>query len=270
MKIGKQDQKLTSICTSNDATIVVRGKDLTRELIGHIDFIDHFWLLVNGQTPTPDQKRMINACLVALAEHGLVPSVAAARMTLAASPEAVQGAVAAGILGCGSVVLGSAEAGGRFLAQIVEKTEQGVALPEAIGETVRNYRADKRAIPGFGHSLHTEADPRAVRLFAVAREVGLFGKHCVAVHETEKLLPDLIKRRLPMNVNGAIPAVMLDAGFPLQALKGIALLARTGSLIAHLLEEQQRPIGFILAHSGSEAIAYEGPVPAGFVASENA
>jgi citrate synthase len=270
VKIGRQDQALTSVSTSNESTIVVRGHDLARELIGHVDFVDHFWLLVTGGLPAPAQKRVLNAALVAIAEHGLVPSVAVARMTLAASPEALQGAVAAGLLGCGSVVLGSSEAAGQFLAKVVERAGPEGRLDGAIADTVAEYRAARRAIPGFGHPLHADGDPRAARLFAVAAEAGLLGRHCGAARATEQALPALLGRTLAINVSGAIPAVLLDAGFPLLALKGVPLLARAGGLIAHLLEEQLRPIGFILAHSGAGAIAYDGPAPAGFVPSGDA
>ena len=95
----------------------MRGQDLCAELIGRITFTDHFWLLVTGALPTPAQRAVLDATLVAIAEHGLVPSVQASRMTLAAAPEALQGAVAAGILGCGSVILGASEAAGRLLGR---------------------------------------------------------------------------------------------------------------------------------------------------------
>src|SRR6478736_5766362 len=117
LKIGRQDQRSSAISTSNEATILVRGRDLARDLIGKISFSEHFWLLVTGALPTAGQLRVLDATLVAIAEHGLVPSVQVSRMTLAAAPEALQGAVAAGILGCGSVVLGSSESAGRFRAQ---------------------------------------------------------------------------------------------------------------------------------------------------------
>ena len=104
MRIGKQDAPFTAICTSDADSITVRGHDLVNELMGQIDFTSYFWLLVTGQMPNEDQAYFLNAVLVALAEHGLVPSVVAARMTYAAAPEALQGAVAGGLLGCGSVV----------------------------------------------------------------------------------------------------------------------------------------------------------------------
>ena len=147
MRIGRQDQHSSAICTSNEETILVRGRDLARELIGHVDFTEHFWLLLTGALPSVAQRRILNATLVAIAEHGLVPSVQAARMTLAAAPEALQGAVAAGILGCGSVVLGSSEAAGRFLAEIAQRAGASGDLRTAALEVVREYRAAKAPDP---------------------------------------------------------------------------------------------------------------------------
>lgn len=264
MKIGPQAHRSTAISASNADTIVVRGRDLTEELIGRISFTDHFWLLLAGTMPTPAQRRILDATLVAIAEHGLVPSVQASRMTLAAAPEALQGAVAAGILGCGSVVLGSSEAAGRFYAAIAAQIAAGTAPKQASTSVIQEYRASRRSIPGYGHPLHKGSDPRAGRLFAVAAEVGSAGTHMQIAHEVEHLLPELIGKPLKLNVSGAIPAVLLDAGYPLGALKGVPILARTAGLIAHLLEEQQRPIGFVLSHAGAAAIDYDGEVPAGF------
>lgn len=250
MRIGRQDAPFTAISTSDSTSITVRGRDLCSEIIGHMDFTSYFWLLVTGAEPTPVQKRMADAVLAAIAEHGLVPSVVAARMTFAAAPEAFHGAVAAGLLGCGSVVLGSAEVAGRFLARVV-------ASQDAAAE-VRALRAERRAIPGFGHPQHSGGDPRANLLLAMADAEGVSGAHVWALRAVAAVLPDAIGRSLPINVNGAIPAVMLDAGFPLAALKGISLLARTASLIAHLNEESERPIGFILSGKAAEAISYDG------------
>jgi citrate synthase len=264
MKIGRQDQRFTGISASNPATIVVRGHDLCGELIGKVGFTEYTWMLITGSLPTPQQRAILDSTLLAIAEHGLVPSVVASRMTLAAAPEALQGAVAAGILGCGSVVLGSAEAAGRFLHDVVSRAVDG-DVEIAARAVVEELRAQRRSIPGYGHPLHSGHDPRATRLFAVAREQGVAGRHIDAAEKIERLLPELTGRRLTLNVSGAIPAVLLDAGYPVGALKGVPILARTASLIAHLLEEQQRAIGFILAHEGSAAIAYDGAAPAGFV-----
>ena len=269
MKIGSQANRHTAISTSNSETILVRGRDLSTGLIGHVGFTEHFWLLLTGELPTDTQRRVLDATLVAIAEHGLVPSVQAARMTLAAAPEALQGAVAAGILGCGSVVLGSSEAAGRFLADIDARIAAGADETHAAMEVVREYKAARRAIPGYGHPLHKEFDPRVRRLFEVAAEAGARGRHVGIARRVEALLPELIGKPLALNVSGAIPAVLLDAGYPLQALKGVPILARTAGLIAHLLEEQQRPIGFVLSHAGAQAIGYDGDAPPNFKASHD-
>jgi citrate synthase len=263
MKIGAPSQHATAICGSNDEAIWVRGRDLARELMGKVGFTDYFWLLVTGTNPTAAQSRILDATLVAIAEHGLVPSVQASRMTLAAAPEALQGAVAAGLLGCGSVVLGSAEAAGRFLAEIARRIGEGQETDAAAAALVREYRAERRAIPGFGHPLHKRSDPRAERLLAIAQEVGATASHARAARAVERLLPELIGKPLVLNVSGAIPAVLLDAGYPLPALKGVPLLARTAGLIGHLLEEHIRPIGFALSAAAAEAIRYDGDAPPG-------
>jgi citrate synthase len=267
MKIGRQEHRASYLSTSSADTIVVRGKDLCRDLIGQVSFTEYLWFLLSGELPQPAQRRVLDATLVAIAEHGLVPSVQASRMTYAAAPEALQGAVAAGILGCGSVILGAAESAGKLLADVVERSKQS-NLEAAATAVITELRAARKPIPGFGHPLHKGEDPRATRLFEVAREAGLADPHRAAARQIEALLPALTGKALVMNVSAAIPAVLLDAGFPLGALKGVPILARTASLVAHLLEEQTRPIGFVLSHAASKAIDYDGPVPPGFTAGD--
>jgi citrate synthase len=264
VKIGSQKHRTSAISASNPETIVVRGFDLCRELIGKVTFTEHLWLLVTGSLPSAGQRRVLDATLVAIAEHGLVPSVAASRMTLAAAPEALQGAVAAGILGCGSVILGSAEAAARFFTAVVARMP-GEPLDKASHAGLVEQQQAGRTIPGYGHPLHKARDPRVERLLAVATEARVAGQHVEVARAVEKRIPEVIGKPLVMNVSGAIAAVLLDSGYPMLAVKGIPILARTASLIAHLLEEQQRPIGFVLAHAAVEDIGYDGESPAGFV-----
>jgi citrate synthase len=265
VKIGRQTDPNTSISASNAETIVVRGFDLSAELIGHLSLTEHFFLLLTGERPTDIQRRMLDATLVSIAEHGLVPSVQAARMTYAAAPEALQGAVAAGILGCGSVILGSSETAGRFLAEIVAaRASNGNDLDAAALDVVKAYRAARRPVPGYGHPLHKARDPRVERLLAYAQELGCAGAHIAAAEAAEKAVHEVLGKPLMMNVSGAIPATLLDAGFPIAALKGVPLLARTASLIAHLVEEQRRSIGFVLSEHAETAIGYDGVKPPGF------
>ena len=259
MRIGKQDQPFSAICTSDADSITVRGLDLCGDIIGKFDFSSYFWFLVTGQQPNEQQSFFLNAVLCALAEHGLVPSVVAARMTLAAAPEAVQGAVAAGLLGCGSVVLGSAEVAGRFYAKCVaDQRATGDDLHVVAVRQITELRQTTKAIPGFGHPQHSEGDPRANLLLKLADERGVSGEHVAMMRALQAALPETVGRHLPINVNASIPAIMLDLGWPVAALKGIGLLCRTAGLIGHLTEEAQRPIGFVMSGAAAAAIAYDG------------
>ncbi len=260
MRIGKQDAPYTAICTSDATSITVRGRDLTSEIVGKMDFTSYFWLLVTGTEPNEEQLFFLNAVLCSLAEHGLVPSVVAARMTYAAAPEALQGAVAAGLLGCGSVVLGSAEVAGKFYAECVaDQRASGDDASEVAARNIKRLReGGTKAIPGFGHPQHSGGDPRANLLLKLADERGASGEHVAMMRALQAALPETIGRELPINVNGPIPAILLDLGFPVTALKGIGLLCRTASLVAHCTEEAERPIGFIMSGAAAAAIAYDG------------
>jgi len=259
MRIGKQDQAFTAIAASDAESVTVRGLDLCDDLIGKINFTDYFWLLVLGEKPTAAQKDMMDACLVAIAEHGLVPSVQAARMTLAAGPEAWQGAMAAGLLGMGSVVAGSSESAGRYLADVLAKAEaEGTDVETAAVASLRELKAQRKKVPGLGHPQHSTGDPRADRLLQIADDLGVSGRYIETLRVLAKHAPTIINRPLPINVSGAIPATILDAGWPLEALKAVPLLARTAGLAAHLYEESLRSIGFIMSHHADLAITYDG------------
>lgn len=264
MKIGKETVPRTSICTSDEHTIVVRGADLCQDLIGKMAFGDYFYLLVTGRRADAPASAVLNATLVAIAEHGLVPSVQASRMTLAAAPDALQGAVAAGILGCGSVILGAAETAGQLFCAIETRAGQGGDMVAAARAVVTEYRRAGRAIPGYGHPLHKTRDPRVARLFEVARESGAGMQYVAIAEAVEHVIPGIVGKDLRLNVSAAIPAVLLGVGFPLQALKGVPILARAAGLIAHLTEEQEAPIGFALSYQATRQVQYQGEVPPGF------
>ena len=264
MKIGKATVPRTSICTSDAHTIVVRGRDLSRDLIGKVSFVEHFFLLLTGKPPSAGEAAVLNATLVAIAEHGLVPSVQAARMTFAAAPDAMQGAVAAGILGCGSVVLGSSETAGRLYVEIDAQVQAGVPLHAAARAVAQAWRAAGQSIPGCGHPLHKARDARVGALFDVARAAGTDLRFIAIAEAVEAAMPELLGKELKLNVSGAIPAVLLGAGFPVQALKGVPILARTAGLIAHLFEEIQQPIGFALSYQATRETVYDGALPQGF------
>ncbi|KQM80226.1 citryl-CoA lyase [Xylophilus sp. Leaf220] len=268
MKIGKSTVPRTAICTSDEHTIVVRGQDLCQDLIGHTSFADYFFLLLTGRRPDAACSAVLNATLVAIAEHGLVPSVQASRMTYAAAPDAMQGAVAAGILGCGSVILGASETAGRLFADVAARVDAGEALDDVATDVIRTLKSTRSAIPGYGHPLHKSSDPRVARLIAVATEAGADLRFVEIAQAIERVIPGIVGKELRLNVSAAIPAVLLGVGFPVASLHGVPILARTAGLIAHLAEEAETPSGFALSYQATRELQYEGELPDGFGAAK--
>ncbi len=267
MKIGKPITPNSAISTANADTIVVRGADLCQDIIGQMNFGDYFYFLLTGKKADAKASALLNACMVAIGEHGMVPSVQAARMTLAAAPDAMQGAVAAGILGCGSVILGASETAGRLFLQIeAEAAVLNGGVEAAAHKLVSALRANRQSVPGYGHPLHKELDPRVKALFELSKKVGGGQKYVDISLAVEAVIPKIVGKALKLNVSAAIPAVLLGVGFPVNALKGVPMLARTASLIAHMSEELDNPIGFALSNEAIRDQEYTGAVPPGFVA----
>jgi citrate synthase len=256
MMIGKAGAARTSICTSDADSITVRGHDLTGDLMGHRTFTEYFFLSVTGRLPTDDQRDFLDILLISIAEHGLTPNAQAARMTLAAAPDALQGALAAGILGCGSVILGAAESAGKLLVEGKARLESGVSEKDVARDIVEAANREGRRLPGFGHPVHKPVDPRTQRILSLARARGVAGPHCALAEALDAAVTEARGKPLTMNVSMAIAAVLLDLDFPAGLIKGIPLLARTAGLLGHLAEEQQYPIGFLLAGKAAEAIDY--------------
>lgn len=262
MLIGKAGALKSAICTADETSIAVRGRDLCGDLMGGMSFTEFYHFHLTGKAPSADQAFFLDAMLVGLAEHGVTPSVQAARMTLAAAPESLQGAVAAGIAGAGSVVLGAAEEAGRLLARgVADAAGETDSFETAARRIATEIRAERRPVPGFGHPLHRPDDPRATRLLALAHERGAAGDHTRFLEILAPVVNDVWQRSLPININGAIAAIMLDLEFPMEALRGVPILARTAGLLGHLYEETRRPMGFLLAHHAEAAVEYDGERP---------
>jgi len=256
MRVGTSDG-ISHITTADSDSVTIREMDLARELIGYLTFSEFFFLMLCGKRPSEAQAAILDAVLIAIAEHGITPSVAAARMTLAAAPEALQGAVAAGILGCGNTVLGTTEVAGRFLAAGVRRIRESGETAEAVAAAeIARLRSGGDRLPGFGHPLHRPVDPRCERLLEIAEERGIAGAHCAYARAVKVAADAAFGKPMVMNVSAAIPAVLLDLDFPIEALRGIPILARTAGLIAHLAEERRHPIGFHLAAAGAESVTY--------------
>jgi citrate synthase len=257
MLIGKAGPATSSLCTADAASIHVRGLDLANELMGQFTFTEFFFFLVTGAQPTEKQRYFLDVLLVSIAEHGLTPTAQTARMTLAADPDCLQGAVAAGILGCGTVVLGTSDLCARLLVEAQSRVRAGEASQTVADELAADIRRRREKMPGFGHPLHQPLDPRAERILHLAEQHGVGGPHLSLAKAFKPAVEKAWGRPLPMNVSMPIAAVLLDLDFPAAIIKGIPILARTAGILGHLAEEQERPIGFLMSHHAENAIAYE-------------
>jgi citrate synthase len=225
--------------------------------MGRLSFTEFFHLLLTGDEPTEEQRFFLDLLLVSLAEHGMMPTNVAARMTLAAAPESLQGAVAAGILGAGPVVLGTSEECARLLERAQAEVAAGAEPAAVAREAAQEIQASGGKVPGFGHPVHRPLDPRAERILELADARGASGAHVLLARRLRDAVAETWGKPLTMNVAMPIAAVLLDLGFPSAAVKGVPILARTAGLLAHLAEEQDDPIGFLLARAAEEAVEYE-------------
>jgi citrate synthase len=219
--------------------------------MGEMSFSDLAFLLASGRMPSQAESRLFDAVLASLAEHGLTPTALATRLTHTGAPESIQGAIAAGLLGAGSVFLGPVEDSARFLHSIIERLGEDErsdekALTSAATEVVRAAVKEGRRIPGLGHPIHTETDPRTPRLYEIAREGDLTGPHLRLLELVATAHRAETGKSLPINGAGAAGAALADLGFPPSIARGFALLARTAGLIGHLAEELEHPIGMRL------------------------
>jgi len=205
--------------------IVVRGKDLPNEILGHLNLGDMAFLELTGRTPTAKESKLFNAMVVTLVEHGVTPSAIVARLTYLGAPEALQAAVAGGLLGLGSVFVGSMEGAARILSDAVAK-----------GKDAKTVLAENPRMPGLGHPIHKPIDPRSVRLFDIARETGHYGKYC-------KLMEEIAKAKgITLNATGAIGALACELGLDWKIVRGLGVMARAVGLVGHILEETRDPM----------------------------
>jgi citrate synthase len=238
----------TSLGTSTPDRIGLLGKDLTADLMGKVGFGELAFWLVAMRRPTAGEVRVFEAVLVALADHGFTPTAIAARLTYLSAPDSVQGALAAGLLGGGSRFLGVTEDTGRFLHDVLVLADGRLPADEAGWDalaltTVRDQRSAGRFVPGLGHHVHKNGDPRTPRLIQIACEEGLFGPHLALFAAIGRVHPQVLNRTLPLNGAGVCGAALADLGLPLELLRAFALLARTAGLIGQLAEELRHPVG---------------------------
>jgi crotonobetaine/carnitine-CoA ligase len=244
------------IGSSTPDRITVAGRDLPGELMGRLTLTELAFLLVTRREATAGERRILDAVLVSLADHGLTPSALAARLTYTGAPEAIQGAVAAGLLGAGSVFLGPAGDTARFLADALrahaEETADDAGLRRIAEVVVEERRRGGGRVPGLGHPIHRVEDPRVPRLYALAAEAGTLGPHLRLLRHVADVHRETTGKALPINGAGAAGAALADVGVPPGSVRGFALIARTAGLVGQLAEEAEHPIGRNLAQEMEE------------------
>lgn len=242
----------TALCRSTPDDVIVRGRSLPREIIGKMTFTELIYLHVVGAPPTAGQVAVLDAALVTLMEHGLTPTAINTRLTYTSAPEAMQGAVAAGLLGVGSLFVGTTEGCAALLREIAADPDPA-ARAAAIAAAAK---AEGRRLPGFGHPVHRPVDPRTVALIEVARAHGVAGPAVAALTALSAAVDRLAGRAIPVNATGAVAAVLLDAGVPAEILRGMALISRAAGLVGHIREEQLRPAMTALWEGAEAAVPY--------------
>jgi citrate synthase len=251
----------TAIGTSDADHITLLGHDLADDLLGQVGFAELAFWLVAMRRPTPGELRLFEAVLVALADHGFTPSVIAARLTLTSAPEALQGAVAAGLLGGGSRFLGVTEDAGRFLSDTLRTHDSDLPSDAPGWDALATAAVERQAaagalVPGLGHPVHKSGDPRTPVIFRIADEAGVTGPHLQLFAAIGRVHPDVLGRTLPLNGAGVCGAALADLGFPPEILRGFALLARTAGLLGHLAEEMRQPVGTRIYSDIDRALDY--------------
>ena len=236
----------TALGAASRETITLLGTDLSRDVMGEVGFGELAFWLATQRRPTRGEVRVFEAVLAALADHGFTPTAIVTRLTYLSAPDSIQGALAAGLLGGGSRFLGVTEDCGRFLDDVLRSTDPLPTDAEGWDELalacVRAQREAKRFVPGLGHHVHKDGDPRTPRLFQIAREEDLVGPHLELFAAIGRVHPQVLGKTLPLNGAGVCGAALADLGLPLALLRGFALLARTAGLIGQLAEEMRHPV----------------------------
>ncbi len=249
------ETQTTSIATSTADDIFIRDKSLSRELIGKLTFTEMLFFQILGRVPTAAETAVVDGCLVALVEHGLTPSVLAARLVYSSAPEAMQAAVAAGTMGVGSLFVGTVEGAAALIGRMLAAKDGTKAAARRIAE---EHRVGDKPIPGFGHPVHKPDDPRSPRLLALARTHGVAGPHVDAVETLSRVVDDTYGKHITLNATGAVAAVLGDCGVPTEIMRGFAIIARAAGLVGHIHEEQQKPAMRAIWEAADGAVPYDG------------
>jgi citrate synthase len=236
--------------------VVIRGYSLLG-LIDHVDFVSGIYLVLAGELPSPAQRRMLDALLMAAIDHGISPSSAVTRM-ITASGVPIQASVAGGLLTLGDIHGGAGEEFAQFLTESVA-ADRGRDWSAVARDIVAAHRERKRRIPGYGHPQHPNGDPRAPRLVGIAQRLGVAGEHVALALALEAAIEERSGRRIAMNIDGALGSIMLDIGLHWRHARVLCMISRTCGLSAHAVEEAVRERGW--RGIPFDTVSYDGPAP---------
>jgi citrate synthase len=254
----------SAITRATPDSVHVHGLDLT-ELLGNVNLGDFAFLELFKRLPDERESVLVNAMIVSLVEHGVTPSVIAARMTIMGAPESLQGAVAAGLMGLGNTFVGTIEGAAKVCQEELPGAgRHGVSPQDRLGDDeiaalatkiLDEHKAAGRTIAGIGHPVHKPVDPRAQRLFALATELGYDDSAPRLMTAISAVASERSGKVLPVNVTGAIGALSATVGIPWKVARGLGVMARAVGLVGHLLEESENPIaGTIWSETEAEAV----------------
>jgi len=246
----------TSITEIQPNKISVRGYPVDK-LMGKISFSRAIYLVLKGEMPSPEEGKLIDAIFVSSIDHGASPPSVLAARTVASTGAELNAAVAAGILAISKYHGGAIEDGMKLFMEIARRMdEKGADEDEVVLEILHEMKERKERASGFGHRFHTK-DPRTKKLFALAEELGLAGRHIRIALAVERGLESLLGKALPINVDGAIAAVLCDLGIPPEIGNAFFMIARVAGLVAHIHEEKRRMRPMRKIHP--QDFEYDGP-----------
>ncbi len=247
----------TAITTSDQNNIFIRGYDVT-SLMTRATFTDVIFLLHQSRLPTKEERQLLDAILIGVSDHGpAAPSAAAARIVVSGNRQSLESSIAAGVLAMGDAHGGAAYECMQMISEGVEESRlEAISIQDAARRLVGRAKAEKRRLPGLGHRVHTDKDPRTQILFDMAHESKLDREGVGFMLALEEIVREQI-RPLPINIDGALSAILYDLGFLPAVGKLIFIIGRVAGLTAQVIEEHSRekPMRVRIP------VIYDGPPP---------
>jgi citrate synthase len=250
-------QPTTALSHHNLTDVYYRDRSLFNDIIAKgqtPDFVAISAWHILGRELSAAELRVLNAVLITMMEHGLTPSAIVTRSIYMSAPENLQGAVAAGLMAVGSSFVGTVENNARLLNSIVAAPQE--KRIDLIKEIVTDHRDRHAYLPGFGHHLHKPDDPRALRLLEIVEENGLDGEHCDALRLLASEVDAQAGKHITINATGAVSALLGELKVPVDLMRGFCVLGRTSGLVAHIAEEQKRPVGRFIWNLVDKSVPY--------------